>query len=87
VLASGARVGVVRDAEEMLGPLGAWGIPRARRVVLRGVSPREEPQVGRRNVADGASPNSCRYAPAKRPSSAKPWSLAISVTVLAVTSA
>jgi hypothetical protein len=29
VLASGGRVGVVRDAEEMLGLLDAWGIPRA----------------------------------------------------------
>jgi hypothetical protein len=34
VLASGGRVGVVRDAEEMLGLLDAWGIPRARRLVL-----------------------------------------------------
>ena len=36
VLASGGRVGVVRDADEMLGLLDAWGIPRARRVVLPG---------------------------------------------------
>jgi hypothetical protein len=36
VLASGGRVGVVRDAEEMLGLLDAWGIPRARRLELRG---------------------------------------------------
>jgi hypothetical protein len=36
VLASGGRVGVVRDADEMLGLLDAWGIPRARRLVLRG---------------------------------------------------
>ena len=36
VLASGGRVGVVRNAEEMLGLLDAWGIPRARRLVLRG---------------------------------------------------
>jgi hypothetical protein len=35
VLAGGGRVGVVRDAEEMLGLLDAWGIPRARRLVLR----------------------------------------------------
>jgi hypothetical protein len=35
VLASGRRVGVVRDAEEMLGLLDAWGIPRARRLVVR----------------------------------------------------
>jgi hypothetical protein len=35
VLASGGRVGVVRDAEEMLGLLDAWGIPRARRLVVR----------------------------------------------------
>jgi hypothetical protein len=35
VLASGGRVGVVRNAEEMLGLLDAWGIPRARRLVLR----------------------------------------------------
>jgi hypothetical protein len=35
VLASGGRVGVVRDAEEMLGLLDAWGIPRARRLVAR----------------------------------------------------
>ena len=34
VLAGGGRVGVVRDAEEMLGLLDAWGIPRARRLVL-----------------------------------------------------
>jgi hypothetical protein len=27
-LASGGRVGVVRDAEEMLGLLDAWGIPQ-----------------------------------------------------------
>jgi hypothetical protein len=38
VLASGGRVGAVRDAEEVLGLLDAWGIPRARRLVLRGVS-------------------------------------------------
>jgi hypothetical protein len=36
VLASGGRVGVVRDAEEMLGLLDAWGIPRARRLALQG---------------------------------------------------
>ena len=35
VLASGGHVGVVRDAEEMLGLLDAWGIPRARRLVVR----------------------------------------------------
>jgi hypothetical protein len=35
VLASGGRVGVVRNAEAMLGLLDAWGIPRARRLVLR----------------------------------------------------
>jgi hypothetical protein len=34
VLASGGRVGVVRDADEMLGLLDAWGIPRAGRLVL-----------------------------------------------------
>jgi hypothetical protein len=34
VLASGERVGVARDAEEMLGLLDAWGIPRARRLTL-----------------------------------------------------
>ena len=34
VLASGGRVGVVRDAEEMLGLLDAWGIPRARRLTV-----------------------------------------------------
>ena len=34
VLASGGRVGVVRNAEEMLGLLDAWGIPRARRLVF-----------------------------------------------------
>ena len=34
VLASGGRVGVVRNAEEMLGLLDAWGIPRARRLAL-----------------------------------------------------
>jgi hypothetical protein len=32
VLASSGRVGVVRNAEEML---DAWGIPRARRLVVR----------------------------------------------------
>jgi hypothetical protein len=36
VLASGGRVGVVRNAEEMLGLLDAWGIPRAKRRGLRG---------------------------------------------------
>jgi hypothetical protein len=35
VLAGGGRVGVVRDAEEMLGLLDAWGIPRARCLALR----------------------------------------------------
>ena len=35
VLASGGRVGVARGAEEMLGLLDAWGIPRAGRLVLR----------------------------------------------------
>jgi hypothetical protein len=34
VLASGGRVGVVRDADEMLGLLDAWGIPRAQCLVL-----------------------------------------------------
>jgi hypothetical protein len=34
VLASGGRVGVVRDADEKLGLLDAWDIPRARRLVL-----------------------------------------------------
>ena len=32
VLAGGGRVGVSRNADEMLGLLDAWGIPRARRV-------------------------------------------------------
>ena len=36
---------------------------------------------GRSNDADGDSPNSARYRPAKRPSSQKPWSMAICVTV------
>jgi len=36
VLASGGRVGVVRSADEMLGLLDATGIPRARRLALRG---------------------------------------------------
>jgi hypothetical protein len=36
VLASGGRVGVVRNADEMLGLLDAWGVPRARRLVVRG---------------------------------------------------
>ena len=40
VLASGGRVGVVRNAEEMLGLLDAWGIPRARRLVVRGTQAR-----------------------------------------------
>jgi hypothetical protein len=35
VLASGGRVGVLRDADEMLGLLDAWGIPRARRLLVR----------------------------------------------------
>ena len=35
VLAAGVHVGVVRNAEEMLGLLDAWGIPRARRLVVR----------------------------------------------------
>jgi hypothetical protein len=34
VLAGGGRVGVVRNADEMLGLLDAWGIPRARRSVV-----------------------------------------------------
>jgi hypothetical protein len=34
VLAGGGRVGAVRDTEEMLGRLDAWGIPRARRLVV-----------------------------------------------------
>jgi hypothetical protein len=32
VLAGGGRVGVVRNADEMLGFFDAWGIPRARRI-------------------------------------------------------
>ena len=36
VLAGGGRVGVVRDADQMLGLLDAWGIPRARRLDPRG---------------------------------------------------
>ena len=35
VLASGGRVGMVRNADEMLRLLDAWGIPRARRLVVR----------------------------------------------------
>jgi hypothetical protein len=35
VLASGGRVGVVRDADEMLELLDAWGIPRAQCCVPR----------------------------------------------------
>ena len=34
VLASGGRVGMVRNADEMLRLLDAWGIPRARRLAL-----------------------------------------------------
>jgi hypothetical protein len=34
ILAAGGRVGVVRDAAEMLACLDHWGIPRARRVRL-----------------------------------------------------
>ena len=47
VLASGGHVGVVRDAEEMLGLLDAWGIPRARRLVLRAsvAHPREARRI------------------------------------------
>jgi hypothetical protein len=41
VLASGGRVGVVRDADEMLGLLDAWGIPRAQRLWLGAAGPRE----------------------------------------------
>jgi hypothetical protein len=40
VLAGGGRVGVVRDAEEMLGLLDAWGIPRARRLAMCGTQAR-----------------------------------------------
>ena len=35
VLASGGRVGVLRNADEMLGLLDPWGIPPAQRLVLR----------------------------------------------------
>lgn len=35
VLAGGGRVGVVRDADEMLEFFDTWGIPRAKRVHLR----------------------------------------------------
>jgi hypothetical protein len=34
VLANGGRVGVVRNADEMLGLLEAWGMPRARHLSL-----------------------------------------------------
>ena len=37
---------------------------------------------GRRSVAEGDSPNSFRYSMEKRPSSQKPYSVAISVTVV-----
>lgn len=37
--------------------------------------------AARRNVADGASPNNARYSTAKRPSSPKPFAVAIVVTV------
>jgi hypothetical protein len=40
MLAAGGHVGVVRDADEMLGLLDAWGIPRERR--LCAVIPRLE---------------------------------------------
>jgi hypothetical protein len=40
VLAGGGRVGVVRDADEILGLLNASGIPRARRLALRGTQER-----------------------------------------------
>jgi hypothetical protein len=36
VLAGGGRVGVVRNAEETLGLFDVWGIPWARRLVVRG---------------------------------------------------
>ena len=45
VLAGGGRVGVVRNAEEMLGLLDAWGIPRARRLVLAGINGAKEGQT------------------------------------------
>jgi hypothetical protein len=36
VLAGGGRVGVMRNADEALACLDAWGIPQARRPVVRG---------------------------------------------------
>jgi hypothetical protein len=41
--ASVGRVGVVRNADEMLGLLDAWGIPRARRLALHGSAPPPHP--------------------------------------------
>jgi hypothetical protein len=35
VLAAGRHVSVARDADEALGCLDAWGVSRARRLVLR----------------------------------------------------
>jgi hypothetical protein len=52
VVASGGWAGVVRDAEEMLGLLDAWGIPRARRLVLR--SRRSSSPDGRMKLSDFA---------------------------------
>ena len=54
---SGGRVGVVPDAEEMLGLLDAWGIPRARRLVVRGTQVRiagavSSAYVATRNLPD-----------------------------------
>ena len=45
VLASGGRVGVVRNADEMLGLLDTWGIPRARQLVVAGLNGAKEGQT------------------------------------------
>jgi hypothetical protein len=50
VLASGGRVGVVRNADETLGLLDAWGIPRARRLAMRA-------SVAARGAAQGSGAN------------------------------
>ena len=45
VLAASEHVGVAHDAEEMLGLLDVWGIPRARRLALAGINGAKEGQT------------------------------------------
>jgi hypothetical protein len=58
VLASGGRFGVVRNADEMLRLLDAWGVPRARRL-----SPWSDPRVKRSSplpIGATGPPVACR---------------------------